>query len=958
MAVFTGSNTASLNDTICMFTTSGSFVPQFSGTIEVLVVAGGGAGGNGTGFGYESGGGGGGGLIYNSQFSVTAGSSYTVIVGAGGASRTSTENGLNGGNSVFGALTAIGGGGGASSSSISSAGTAGGSGGGGSHAGGAGGAGTAGQGFAGATPAQGSSGGGGGGAGTAGRSTSGNADGRGGDGLPFSISGSLQYYAGGGGGSRHTNISGGLGGGGAGWNLVGYGNGTAGSPNTGGGGGGANQPATNTGGGAGGSGIVIVRFSSRLGDATVTNGNVINSNSIVLNLDANNFKSVPVVSAEVLVVAGGGSGGVDNGGGGGGGGVIYNSAFSAVPGTSYTVTVGAGGASRPGASDDGPGNNGGNSVFGALTAVGGSGGTGWVNPTLPPGSSSYTGGSGAGQSASTGTANAVGVGIATVNQGFNGGAAVGGYAGGGGGAGGPGGNASSGNVGAGGRGFFSSISGTLTVYAGGGAGGFDAINGLTSTLPVSQNGTVKKLTQTSEDSCAANTGHGGNGSNHNNHNSGGGGSGIVIVRYAGPQRATGGNITTVGSDTVHTFTTSGTFTPTGWTDLSGFGNNGTLVNGVVYNSASGGSLVFDGIDDRLNVSLNRAFSNVLTVECWYRGTKTSRNHLWNFAGENLHCNFNDGPFGLWMYWNGNGGNRVRYNGNFTDGSINHLVFTHNDSTNKVFLNGTELPIAESGGTQTFPNIGSNGFNVGDVAFGGNIYAIKIQDRALTAAEVRQNFDATKMRFYGENSQVPATSGVDLKQVRPDLPSGYYWIRNSRMPNALRMYVDMTEEGGGYDFFPMQGNGTSIGSTNGVHSGIALGLDLVYPRSKQHWIAMSNFVRNVLGDATNQYFTTVYAVHRETSAGAGSRGGNYTGDIMRNPAFYGTGTPDWRVPDGGRWWLRDTTFSEPNGDYTAYNFLGGYTHPNPYTGQDLQFNDATGQNYVTGGFYLLSTNSKP
>jgi hypothetical protein len=42
-----------------------------------------------------------------------------------------------------------------------------------------------------------------------------------------------------------------------------------------------------------------------------------------------------------------------------------------------------------------------------------------------------------------------------------------------------------------------------------------------------------------------------------------GGSGVVIIRYAGAQVGTGGTVTTVGSDTVHTFTSTGTFTYTG-----------------------------------------------------------------------------------------------------------------------------------------------------------------------------------------------------------------------------------------------------------------------------------------------------------------------------------------------------------------------------------------------------------
>jgi hypothetical protein len=39
-----------------------------------------------------------------------------------------------------------------------------------------------------------------------------------------------------------------------------------------------------------------------------------------------------------------------------------------------------------------------------------------------------------------------------------------------------------------------------------------------------------------------------------------GGSGIVIIRYAGAQRGTGGTVVTTGGYTYHTFTSSGTYT--------------------------------------------------------------------------------------------------------------------------------------------------------------------------------------------------------------------------------------------------------------------------------------------------------------------------------------------------------------------------------------------------------------
>ncbi len=218
------------------------------------------------------------------------------------------------------------------------------------------------------------------------------------------------------------------------------------------------------------------------------------------------------------------------------------------------------------------------------------------------------------------------------------------------------------------------------------------------------------------------------------------------------------------------------------------------------------------------------------------------------------------------------------------------------------------------------------------------------------------------QYPGQSAANPAPSGYWLAQnlkTPLSLASGTYWIKSSTMPNALQMYVDMTQEDGGYDFYPITG-GTSTNLYGNNHSGHALGLDIVYPRSPQHWQAMRNYVSNVLGDTGNSYFQTCYAVYRTTGGSGGSRGGNYTGVIMRDPRFYGTGTEDWRTGDGGRWWLRNSTFGEPNGDYQARAYLGlaagGYSFVG-YSGGDIGFNDGTAS-YSLGSSYLCSTNAKP
>lgn len=242
--------------------TSGTdtFVPAADGDVEVLVVAGGGAGGCDTISWGAGGGGGAGGVLHDSAYTVTAGTGYSVSVGAGGvAGGASDEASGSGGNSVFDTLTAIGGGGGGNSQEADGA--AGGSGGGGGNEAGIGGSGTSGQGYAGGDGGtwgtyNSGSGGGGGAAGV------GDDLGYPGDGVQYDTSGTATYYGGGGGGAADgSGQEGGLGGGGDGQgSSVTPPASSNGEPNTGGGGGGNGTDGGTSLGGAGGSGVVIVRY--------------------------------------------------------------------------------------------------------------------------------------------------------------------------------------------------------------------------------------------------------------------------------------------------------------------------------------------------------------------------------------------------------------------------------------------------------------------------------------------------------------------------------------------------------------------------------------------------------------------------------------------------------------------------------------------------------------------------
>lgn len=258
-----------------------------------------------------------------------------------------------------------------------------------------------------------------------------------------------------------------------------------------------------------------------------------------------------------LLVAGGGGAGSDVGGGGGGGGFLSIPTVS-IPKTSYSITVGDGGLA--GNSTVAHGQNGGNSVAFGFTAIGG-GGSG-----LYPGVAGYTGGSGGGGGGQGGLG-----GCGTAGQGNKGGNASNCFwgSGAGGGAGAVGGNGSGTTGGTGGDGLPSSITGTLTYYAGGGGGG-GGDNGGVSGGPggggLGGGGAGQRRTSgLNGANGATNTGGGAGGTAAPSRNPAAyGGSGIVIIQYPGAQTASGGVVTSFsnssGTYTVHTFLANGTIT--------------------------------------------------------------------------------------------------------------------------------------------------------------------------------------------------------------------------------------------------------------------------------------------------------------------------------------------------------------------------------------------------------------
>jgi len=805
-----GTVTESSGYVIHTFTGSGQFtIIDPTLMVEYLIVAGGGSGGNtNSNSGTPAGGGGAGGVLIG-VMTLTK-QSYTITIGGGGTAQSTAQvAGINGSDTTAIGLTAVGGGGGGGDDPNSPfggtvpnrrKGKAGGSGGGASNEYPTAALGTIGQGSNGGTGNYVSGGGGAGGIGVAGIGPQSGGSGAGGVGIQSSISGTATYYGGGGGGGNSVSYggdsgNGGTGGGGKG-GISGGATSVSGTANTGGGGGGtaANGGVTALSSGAGGSGIVIVRYTKT---QTPINEKINITEGIVLNLDASNDLSFPnrfssTLDIEYLIVAGGGAGGGGtvkspngttnsgggaggcgphgpggSGGGGGGGGLVYGTTTLYINQTPSigTIVVGAGGTSV----SNGTGNKGTDSSAFGITAAGGGGGASYTaeggNYT---GTNRLSGGSGGG---GDGPDNNYGYGgSGSSGQGYAGGRARNytspNYPGaGGGGAGGIGQDSqSSTESGKGGNGLyygdkfgFKNSDGDPFAasgwFSGGGGGGSSSPGGL-------GGGT---------------TGGAGGGS-------GNGGSGIVCVRYIGAPKATGGTISTVNGYTVHTFTSSGTFTPTdttrtGWNDISGYGSHAVLTGGISYSPEKNGTMLFDGTNDQiLNIPTNHSYLNSSAIEVIIKPTQ--KDVRMSIGGYRHNGGYSNGTIG-WLYIESDNTIKasiiaasqvyrvVQTTGTtLSENQYYHIVFNKNTTTGNldIYINGV------LSGNQTFDtatygqwsNAGTYiGYNIIDIGksfntnsgqnwhldfFKGNMGVFKLYNRVLTSNEVLQNYNSYKNKY--------------------------------------------------------------------------------------------------------------------------------------------------------------------------------------------------------------------
>jgi hypothetical protein len=193
---------------------------------------------------------------------------------------------------------------------------------------------------------------------------------------------------------------------------------------------------------------------------------------------------------------------------------------------------------------------------------------------------------------------------------------------------------------------------------------------------------------------------------------------------------------------------------TKWNDLSRGGNNGTLINGPTFNSVNGGSIVFDGVDDRIEINDNNSIDIVdnLTIECWFYTIDYTNSYSVNFIRKMStisDANFNFYFAGTYTP------KKIRVlatrNGVWglvsptsVDLNLNqwyHVVWSYSNG-GLLYINGISQGTKTGGGLLSINSdqiILGNGLN-------GGISNFKMYNKALSPTEIQQNYNATKTRY--------------------------------------------------------------------------------------------------------------------------------------------------------------------------------------------------------------------
>lgn len=193
---------------------------------------------------------------------------------------------------------------------------------------------------------------------------------------------------------------------------------------------------------------------------------------------------------------------------------------------------------------------------------------------------------------------------------------------------------------------------------------------------------------------------------------------------------------------------------TTWSDLVG-GNDGTLTNGPTYDSGNGGGIVFDGTNDYIALSEGGlSFPNDsadFTLSVFIKANQG------DISSQGVFQQSDGGGTGrTWIgvsadtdrFYSYLGASRLELTSiTVSDNTIYNVILKYESGVLHIGYNGTW----HQSSTRSIDENCTGDFILGSGKSGslpmeGNIYTVSIYDKALSSAEVLQNYNALKNRF--------------------------------------------------------------------------------------------------------------------------------------------------------------------------------------------------------------------
>ena len=233
----------------------------------------------------------------------------------------------------------------------------------------------------------------------------------------------------------------------------------------------------------------------------------------------------------------------------------------------------------------------------------------------------------------------------------------------------------------------------------------------------------------------------------------------MATEYAGKKIVTDGLVLCLDAADRNSYVSGSTT----WYDMAG-SNNGTLTNGPTFSSADGGSIVFDGVDDLVFIPLILDTSTNFTIDVTAKcntmiqdPSPQNRQTIWSLTTDSKQGYeildleiWNDGL----TSFNGNGtlytAPIIQVFFPLNSNSVNNYTLSKSGSTQSWYINSSlktnvSQPYSTSSQYFKLSSRGPGSTGTGQ-QWNGLTYSVKIYNRALTASEVLQNYNAQKSRF--------------------------------------------------------------------------------------------------------------------------------------------------------------------------------------------------------------------